>query len=131
MGRKKTKHPYTGYDEWFDKYKPVLNHFHNDENQSWNGCMYETYGQEDEYITQMAEKEPNKVWTILSDDYGDLVVVNGWHYVNRFGYFITEKPWKDGDNFSIYDEDDIRKILRRESRERKKLKKQKQDHESN
>lgn len=126
MARKKIEHPYTDYDKWFDEYKPVLNHFHNDENQSWNGCMYETYGQEDEYISKMAETEPNKVWTIMSDDNGDLVVVNGWHYVNRFGYLITEKPWVDGADFNIYDADDIKKILRRESRERTKLKKQKQ-----
>lgn len=126
MGRKQIEHPYTDYDKWFDEYKPVLNHFHNDENESWNGCYYETYGQDDEYITKMSETEPNRVWTIMSDDYGDLVVVNGWHYVNRFGYLITEKPWVDGDNFNIYDSDDIAKILRRESRERTKLKKQKQ-----
>lgn len=126
MGRKKIDHPYTDYDQWFDEYKPVINHFHNDDSQAFNGCLYETYGEEDDYIRKLAETEPNKVWTILTDDHGDLVVVNGWHYVNRFGYFVTEKPWVDGADFNIYDIDDIKKILRREARERTKLKKQKQ-----
>lgn len=120
---KRIQHNYTDYDKWFDEYKPVLNHFHKDENLQWNGCLYETYGEEDDYITKLVETEPNRVWTMVSDDYGNLCVTNGWHYVNRFGYLVTEKPWKDGDDFNIYDADDIRKILRRESRERTQAKK--------
>ena len=36
-----------------------------------------------------------KVWTVLDGDEGDLVLVSGWHYVNRFGYIICDEPVPD------------------------------------
>lgn len=110
-------------DEQFEeRFKPQLNHFHNDENQPWNGWMYETYGEEDEYIRKFAQENPNRVWTIVTDDYDELCIGNGWHYVNRFGYIICEVPFDDTDDFSVYDIDIIKKYQRREKREQKKAK---------
>lgn len=64
---------------------------HLDDNASWDGTMFETYGAEAEFVKS---QEPNKIWTLIDVDYG-MSVVAGWHFVNRIGYFISDKPWTD------------------------------------
>lgn len=41
------------------------------------------------------EPDSKHLWTVLDCD-GDLYAVNGLHYVNRFGYVVTEEPWVEG-----------------------------------
>jgi hypothetical protein len=37
----------------------------------------------------------NRVWTLMdTDEDGKQWIVPGYHYVNRFSYFVTKKPWK-------------------------------------
>jgi len=69
-----------------DIYMPRQNHL--DENASFNGSMYETYGEEVEYVQSMIES--NKVWTVLDGDDGELFISAGYWRVNRMGYIITE-----------------------------------------
>ena len=68
---------------------------HLDDNASWDGTMFETYGAEVEFIKS---QEPNKIWTLIDVDYG-MSVVAGWHFVNRIGYFISDKPWTDENTY--------------------------------
>ena len=75
-------------EEWDKNYKPITNKF--DEDASFDGTMYETYGEEVEYV--IAQKN-NKIWTLVDTSEGDMVIVNGYHLVNRIGYFITEFGW--------------------------------------
>lgn len=56
----------------------------------WDGNLYETYGADEEYIKNYPD--PTKIWTLVDCD-GKFYILAGYHYVNRFGYFITEKPW--------------------------------------
>jgi hypothetical protein len=73
------------YEEWFEEFKPIINHF-DEKSASFEGRMFETYGVD----LQFAEAAPRKkVWTLLDCD-GKLILCNGFHVVNRFGYFITE-----------------------------------------
>lgn len=88
--------------EFDERFKPVKNHFAS-RNGSWNDCMFETYGEEDDYVRKVHENSPNTVWTQVSDDDGELIVVNGWHYVNRMGHLITAVPFADGDEFVVDD----------------------------
>lgn len=75
---------------WFDKYKPIKNHL--DDNASFDGYMYETYGEEMEFV----RSQPlNTIWTLIHGDYDSLFLDNGMHVVNRIGYFITTNPWPD------------------------------------
>lgn len=88
------------YDEFIEKYKPIQNTITN--RDEFNGWMFETYGEDDEYIRKVAQEKPNTVWTIYDDD----TMTNGWHYVNRFAYFITEVPFEDNVVIEIdFDED--------------------------
>jgi hypothetical protein len=75
------------FDEWCDTYKPIKNHI--DTNASFNGEMFETYGDEVEFVKQ---QDPAHIWTYGDGDDGGSYVWNGWSFVNRIGYFITEVP---------------------------------------
>lgn len=84
---------------FYEQYTPFLNHFYNDRDGcSWNGEMYETFGQELAYVEMMA-KDPvlrKRLWTILESDSDDnvFIIQAGYHYVNRYGYLITAEPWE-------------------------------------
>jgi hypothetical protein len=75
------------YDEWVATYKPILNHI--DTNASFDGMMFETYGDEVAFVKEQPEAN---IWTYGDGDDGGSYVWNGWSFVNRIGYFITEVP---------------------------------------
>lgn len=81
-----------GEEEWFNTYKPIPNHL--DSNASFQtdegiGYMFETYGDEVEFVKSQS---PSNVWTYGDGDDGGSYIWNGWHIVNRIGYFVTEVP---------------------------------------
>lgn len=59
----------------------------------------ETYGPEYALVLAQQQKDPTKVWTIMSGDDGRMYVCAGWHFVNRMNYVITERSWEN-DNIS-------------------------------
>jgi hypothetical protein len=93
----------TEFDEQFELIK---NHI--DDNASWSGNMFETYGEEVQFVLEMAKQ--NRVITIIEGegdadfDYDELYengddlppdplyYVSGYHLVNRIGYLITKEP---------------------------------------
>jgi hypothetical protein len=77
---------YQGWNEWEEKFKPIKNKF-----SKHDELMYETYGEEVEYVKSI---HPNFIWTYVDGDMCSLIVA-GYHYVNRIGYYITENPWSD------------------------------------
>jgi hypothetical protein len=77
--------------EWWDQYKPISNHIVN------NGCLFETYGAELEFVKAQDSKH---IWTLVEGDSGDLYIENGFHYVNRLNYLITELPF-EGDECCV------------------------------
>ena len=83
------------FDEWCDTYKPIINHI--DSNASFDngngGVMFETYGDEVEFVKSQS---PENIWMFGQGDDGGTYVWNGWGFVNRLGYFITEVPCPDG-----------------------------------
>lgn len=88
-------------DKFYEEYNPQTNHIvrastdksiADEDICSFGGTMYETYGEEEAYVREMAKKEPKRVWTVLDCD-GELIIAAGFHFVNRMGYIITEKEW--------------------------------------
>lgn len=75
------------FDKWFDTYKPIKNPY--DDNASFNGCMFETYGDE---VAFVKEQPQSNIWMYGQGDDGGTFVWDGWGFVNRLGYFITEVP---------------------------------------
>ena len=74
-------------DEWAAIYKPIKNHI--DTNASFDGEMFETYGDEVDFVKQ---QDPAYIWMYGDGDDGGSYIWNGWHFVNRIGYFITSVP---------------------------------------
>ena len=99
-------------EEFYKKFKTKKNHINS--KASFDGCMFETYGEELDYIFKMTKK--NLVDTILEgdeeeyqeetfiDSFGieiseinlnaNLYYASGFHNVNRLGYFVLDKPYE-------------------------------------
>ena len=75
------------FDEWVDTYKPIPNNIIED--SSFDGTMFETYGDE---VAFVKKADPAYIWMYGDGDDGGTYIWNGWHIVNRIGYFITEVP---------------------------------------
>ena len=92
-------------DDFFDKYKPIENHL--DDNRSFNGCMFETYGEELEFVKS---QDPSTIWMYGDGDDGGTYIWSGWGFVNRIGYFITSIPYEDDTDYQIqvlYDDEEV------------------------
>lgn len=86
-------------DEFYEKYNPVKNHL--DANAAFDGCMFETYGTEVDYVSAFAKNEDRKkVWTIIEAE-GNFYYLSGYHIVNRFGYLITEEAFPEDQDIEV------------------------------
>lgn len=85
-------------EEFYGYFNLVDNHI--DDNASFDGKMFETYGDEVAFVVEMSKQ--NRVITIIESD-GDeiddegyvipnMYYTSGMHHVNRIGYLITEEP---------------------------------------
>ena len=74
-------------DAWDAKYQPIKNHVTNNGDDK-----FETYAKELDYVLSIANTEPDRVWTLVDGDDGNLYITNGYHLVNRVNYFITKHP---------------------------------------
>lgn len=83
-------------DEWVATYKPIKNNI--DMNSSFNGTMFETYGEEVEFVKA---QDQNRIWMLGDGDDGGMYVWSGWGFINRIGYFITEVPFPDNTTIQI------------------------------
>ncbi len=77
-------------EDEFDARFPLLTN-HLNPNASWGsgkegGCLFETYGEELEFVRQ---QNPLTVWTLVDGDGDDQYLVSGFHFVNRIGYLIS------------------------------------------
>ena len=76
-------------DEWMDKYNPIKNHL--DESTSFEGCAFETYDEELEFVQS---QDPHNIWTMVN--VGDeSYIVPGFRWIDRDLYFVTEKPFTE------------------------------------
>ena len=71
---------YLTFDEWCEKYHPVDNA---DDFSDIEGVPL------------------NRIWTRLCLSDAD-VIVNGYWRVNRDGNYVTELPYEDGENITVY-----------------------------
>lgn len=79
---------YQGWDEWADKYKPV---------GTEDTKLFETYGKD---LETVLGTDPRYVWTWMQGDMSDIVCA-GYHLVNRLGYYITEVPWTNVEDYCL------------------------------
>ncbi len=84
------------YNEWEEKYKPIGNMISDNYD---NDGRFDTFGEELDFVWSIQEAEPNKVWTMVEGDDG-WYTINGFHFVNRVAYFVTELPF-EGDFLEV------------------------------
>lgn len=89
-------------DQFWEQFKPIKNHIV--ATSCYDGHMFETYGQEYEFIKEQLKVNPLTVWTLL-DSENSSFISEGWHYVNRLGYFVTEVPAEANLQYLIEDAD--------------------------
>jgi hypothetical protein len=95
-------------EEFYKKFNCIKNHF--DINAGFDGCMFETYGNEFDYVFNMSKE--NRVITIIEGDeiqertficdngvkitepIPNMYYVSGFHLVNRLGYLVLDKPYE-------------------------------------
>ena len=75
------------FEEADEQFKFIPNNY--DEYSSFDGLMFETYGDEVEFVKSQS---PDKIWMYGEGDDGGLYIWSGWGFVNRIGYFISENP---------------------------------------
>ena len=76
---------------WERKFKPQRNP-RRETTDRYDGAYYETYGQDLADVLAVANTDPGRVWTEVIGDRGGLIIIEGYHLVNRNSYFITEVP---------------------------------------
>jgi hypothetical protein len=89
------------FESWLEEFKPITNHLDPNasfQDESGKGIMFETYGDEVEFVKK---QDPRCIWTYGDGDDGGGYIWNGWHFVNRLGYFITEIPCPENTTIQI------------------------------
>ena len=84
------------YDQWEEKYKPINNPF--SENN-----LFETFGEEYDFVERV---NPLNIWTLVDGEDGTYIV-EGLHYVNRVGYFVTGVPHNNEEIEILYMSDPV------------------------
>jgi len=74
-------------EQFYEQFELIPNHI--DNNASFSGDMFETYGEELEFVRELAKQK--RVVTIIEGDEG-MYYTSGMHLVNRIGYLITKNP---------------------------------------
>lgn len=89
------------FEKWMEEYKPIPNHLSNDNPSDDGSSLYfETYGEDIEYVK--SKVDVHNVWTWVDGDGGSYVIA-GFQWVNRIGFFVTEKPWENESLVVPYD----------------------------
>lgn len=89
------------FEQFEKEYSLVKNHLITD--GPYNGCMFETFGKEVDYIVSLANNPKSKqnVWTLLECDNEEQYIVPGYSLINRLGYFISKKSWALEEEFIL------------------------------
>jgi 5-methylthioribose kinase len=103
-----TEITYLTEEEFYTKFNPQKNH--NDANAGFDGCMFETYGEELDYVWELSKKKcvvtiiegDDDSENIFIDSNGTKIIepnpnmyyVSGFNLVNRMGYFVLDEPYQ-------------------------------------
>lgn len=73
------------FEDWSNKYTALENP---DTSASFGGLGFETYGAD---LKTVESYNPLHIWTVLEVD-DELILVSGFHTINRIAYIISTKP---------------------------------------
>lgn len=82
-----------------DKYTGDIQY--NYDNQEGQDGIMETFSPHIEIVLELANsKDPKnykRVWTIIESDSEDLIIIAGYHLVDRVMYFISNEMWESNE----------------------------------
>jgi hypothetical protein len=96
------------FEEWEARFRPIKNYI--TENSPYDGFMFETYGNDFAIAVDSARTlKPAHVWTLFDSG----IIGDGYHYIDRAGYFITEVPadghcYEIGEPYETDEEDSVK-----------------------
>ena len=73
------------YEDWWATFSP-------DEDDDGGIRIYEPYGDDWQYLEQ---QDKHRVWTLVDTDEG-CRIVEGYRFVNRVHYYVTDISWHEG-----------------------------------
>ncbi len=84
-------------EEDFDKkFTTIKNHF--DQNASWNGEAFETYGQELDFVRK---QNPDQIWTMVDGSDDTCFLLSGYHLVNRLYHLLTKESVPENIEYEV------------------------------
>jgi hypothetical protein len=89
-------------DEFEERFTLLPNHLNPSAGWGYGGdygCLFETYGEELEFVRR---QDPRTVWTFIDGDDDDHYVISGFHLVNRIGYLISNETVPEGTQIEVY-----------------------------
>ena len=84
------------FEEADEQFKFIPNNY--DEYSSLDGLMFETYGDEVEFVKSQPE---NRIWMYGDGDDGGTYIWSGWGFVNRIGYLVSQLPFPENTTIQI------------------------------
>jgi len=78
-----------GWEEFQAKYHPLKNPRHE---TALEGCLFDLQADDLKFISQQSAAT---VWTLVEGDFGLSLIMPGFHFVNRLGYFVSQVPYSD------------------------------------
>lgn len=75
--------------DFWDYYTPDTAHKSSVFTEEEETGQYETEGKDLEYVFSVFKQTPKRVWTMQDDEDGNIVIRNGFHYVNRIAFIVT------------------------------------------
>ena len=84
-----------GFDRWVERYRPINRS--TTPGAALGGLVFLPAGSDLNFVRQQPW---TRIWSLLVSDAG-WHIVNGFHLVNREGYFVTEKHFEKSEVFNI------------------------------
>ena len=85
------------FDDWFEKFKPIENPQIKDEGNEY--LFEDCYEEDKEFIHDRIGSK--SIWTRIFGENASVFLIEGRHLVNREGYYVTEVPYEEGEQYQI------------------------------
>lgn len=79
------------YFDWEEQFRPLSK-------PGTDHIAFDTH-----YDADFISQQPaDRIWTLVDcPESNDCVILNGWHWVNRLEYYVTEVPFNEGDEYNV------------------------------
>jgi hypothetical protein len=87
-------------EDFFDLYTPDTSVVSKNFSEEGEEGKFETFGEDLKHVLRVHAKTPNRVWTLIDGDDGEILIINGLRRLNSIAYMITVENGH-GESYSI------------------------------